>query len=315
MSVFLVTGGAGFIGSNTVHELVRRGHTVRVIDNLKTGHKENLLECWDSIEFIEGDITNLATVKKACQGVDYVIHLAAIPSVPRSVDDPIGTNHANIVGTLTLLVGARDAGVKRVVYSGSSSAYGDQDVPVKVETLTPKPLSPYAVAKLSCEHYAKVFNDLYGLQTVTLRYFNVFGPRQDPHSQYAAVIPLFITKMLAGESPTIHGDGEQSRDFTFVLNNVDANILACAAPKAPGHIINLACGTSITVNQLVQMINDHLGTDIKPEYTASRAGDVKHSLADVRKAKELLGFEPKISVKDGVGRTIEWLKQRTAKPA
>ncbi|MEK6822522.1 MAG: SDR family oxidoreductase [Nanoarchaeota archaeon] len=310
MSVFLVTGGAGFIGSNTVHELVARGHTVRVLDNLATGRKENLLECWDSIQFIEGDITSLPTVKKACEGVDHVIHLAAIPSVPRSVENPLESNHANINGTLTLLVGARDAGVKRIVYAASSSAYGNQDAAVKTEMLPSIPLSPYAVAKLCGEHYMTVFNDLYGLQTVNLRYFNVFGPRQDPHSQYAAVIPLFINMILAGKSPTIHGDGGQSRDFTYVLNNVDANILACTAQKAAGHTINIACGTSITVNDLVRLINEYLGSDVRPEYTASRAGDVRHSLADISKAKSLLGFNPCVSVKEGLGRTIEWLKQR-----
>ncbi len=310
MSVFLVTGGAGFIGSNTVHELVQRGHTVRVLDNLSTGHKKNLAEVWDSIQFIEGDIVSLSTMKKVCEGVDYVIHCAADVGVPMSVKDPIKTNETNTTGTLVVLVAARDAGCKRLVLSASAAAYGDQDFPVMNESVPPKPLSPYAVQKICCEHYATVFNDLYGMQTVNLRYFNVFGPRQDPHSPYAAAIPLFINTMLDGLSPTIYGDGEQSRDFTFVQNNVEANILACTAPKVAGHTINIATGTSITINQLVRMINDNLGTQIKPEYTAARLGDVKHSRADITKAKSLLGFEPRVSVKEGVAKTIEWLKQR-----
>ena len=313
MSVFLVTGGAGFIGSNTVHELVRRGHTVRVVDNLSTGHKQNLSEVWDSIEFIEGDILSAQTMKKVCEGADFVVHEAANVGVPPSVKDPISSNTTNVTGTLTVLVAARDAGVKRVVIAASAAAYGDQPG-VMTEDVCPKPLSPYAVAKVCCEEYARVFNDLYGLQTVNLRYFNVFGPRQDPHSPYAAAIPLFINTMLSGKSPTVYGDGKQSRDFTYVQNNVDANILACTVAKVAGQTINIASGTSITVNQLVQMINECLGIDIEPDYTSERPGDIKFSSADIKKARHLLGFEPSVGVKDGIRRTIDWLRQHTAKP-
>ena len=308
MSVFLVTGGAGFIGSNTVHELVRRGHTVRVLDNLSTGRKQNLAEVWDSIEFIEGDILSAATVKRACEGVDFVIHEAANVGVPISVKDPIGTNTTNVTGTLTLLAAAKDAGVKRLVVATSAAVYGDREGMVS-EDSSPKPLSPYAVAKASCEHYANVFNDLYGLQTVNLRYFNVFGPRQDPHSPYAAVIPLFINAMITGTSPTVFGDGEQSRDFTFVHNNVEANILACSAPKAAGQTINIASGRSITVNQLVGLINDNLGTVIMPLYAEARPGDIMHSAADIVKARSILGFEPRVGLKEGLATTIDWIKR------
>jgi len=312
-STFLVTGGAGFIGSNTVIELVRRGHRVRVLDDLSTGKRENLAEVMDTIEFIHGDITSLETVRKACAGVDYVIHIAAIPSVPRSVNDPLTSNNANVNGTLSMLVAARDAGVKRLVYAGSSSAYGDQDVDIKTEDLPTKPLSPYAVSKLTGELYCKVFNDLYGLQTVVLRYFNVFGPRQDPHGAYAAVIPLFINQMLDGKPPMIHGNGEQSRDFTYVANNVEATILACTAPTAAGQTINIACGTSITLNQLITMINADLGTSIRATHGPPRAGDVMHSKASVEKAKRLLNFSPSVSVAEGVRKTVSWLKGNTAR--
>jgi nucleoside-diphosphate-sugar epimerase len=310
MAVYLVTGGAGFIGSNIVLELVKRGQKVRVLDNLATGKRENLSSVKDKIEFIEGDITDAAVCKKACKGVDYVLHQAALPSVPRSIADPLTSNKANVEGTLQMLIAARDAKVKRFVYAGSSSAYGNQDVAVKTEELKPMPLSPYAVSKLTGEYYCKVFNDIYGLPTVVLRYFNVFGPHQDPHGAYAAVIPLFIKAMKEGKRPTIFGKGKHSRDFTFVANNVEANIRACTSPAAAvsGQIINIACGSSITLNELVAMINKALDTDIKPVYEAERPGDVEHSKADISKAAKLLGYKPLVGTEEGIKRTVAWMK-------
>jgi nucleoside-diphosphate-sugar epimerase len=310
MSTYLVTGGAGFIGSNIVTELVKRGQTVRVLDNLSTGKKENLADVWGAVTFIEADICSMPAAKKACDGADYVIHLAAIPSVPRSVKDPLSSNHANVTGTLTLLQAAKEAQVKRLVYAGSSSAYGDQDATVKTEDLKPRPMSPYAVSKLAAENYCKVYNDLFSLSTVVLRYFNVFGPRQDPQSPYSAVIPLFIKALLAGKSPTIYGDGKQSRDFTYVQNNVEGTILACTAPKAAGEVINIACGESITLNGLMKEINDALGTKIDPLYASPRAGDVQHSKAGIDKAKELLGYAPVVGLKEGIKMTVEWMRRQ-----
>lgn len=309
MSKYLVTGGAGFIGSNIVKKLVERGEQVRVLDNYSTGKQENITPFLDKIEFLEGDFTDIGIAKKAVSGVDYVLHQGAIPSVPRSVDDPIKTNNANILGTLTMLIVSRDAGVKRFVYAASSSAYGDSPVMPKVETMPVAPKSPYAIQKLTGEQYCQNFYTLYGLETVCLRYFNVFGPNQDPTSVYSAVIPLFIKKMLAGESPIIYGDGETSRDFTYVDNNVDAVLRACVASKeCAGEVINIACGYEISLNQLIEKINAELGMSITPVYNDERKGDVKHSLGDISKAERLLGYTPSVSFEEGLKKTIEFYR-------
>jgi UDP-glucose 4-epimerase len=309
MSKYLVTGGAGFIGSHIVEELLRRGEKVRIIDNLSTGKIDNIKDFLSEVEFIEGDLRDINKVREAVKGIDYVLHQAAIPSVPRSIADPISSNSSNVDGTLNLLFAAKEAKVKRVVIASSSSVYGDSEILPKTEEFTPNPISPYAVTKLVKELYARVFYQIYGLETVSLRYFNVFGPRQDPTSQYAAVIPRFITKMLKGESPVIFGDGEQSRDFTYVKNVVEANILASISDKVGrGEVINIACGESITLNQLVNRINEILGTNIKPIYTEPRSGDVRHSLASINRAKELLGYTVKVSFLDGLKETINWYK-------
>lgn len=309
MSKYLVTGGAGFIGSNIVKKLVERGEQVRVLDNYSTGKQENITPFLDKIEFLEGDFTDIGIAKKAVSGVDYVLHQGAIPSVPRSVDDPIKTNNANILGTLTMLIVSRDAGVKRFVYAASSSAYGDSPVMPKVETMPVAPKSPYAIQKLTGEQYCQNFYTLYGLETVCLRYFNVFGPNQDPTSVYSAVIPLFIKKMLAGESPIIYGDGETSRDFTYVDNNVDAVLRACVASKeCAGEVINIACGYEISLNQLIEKINTELGMSITPVYNDERKGDVKHSLGDISKAERLLGYTPSVSFEEGLKKTIEFYR-------
>lgn len=309
MQTVLVTGGAGFIGSNIVFELLKRGYKVKVIDNLITGRRENLAPVIGKIKFIEGSITDLELLKKEFKDVDFVLHQAALPSIPRSIDNPIKTNDMNTNGTLNVLVAARDSSVKRVVYASSSSIYGDSEKLPKVETMTPNPLSPYAVTKLVGEHYMKVFYKIYGLETVTLRYFNVFGPNQDPSSQYAAAIPLFIKAMMNNKQPTIFGDGKQSRDFTYVQNVVEANILACTAKKAPGEVINIACGERITMLKLVQELNKILGKNIKPVFADIRKGDVKHSQADVTKAKKLLGFKVLVSFEEGLKKTVEWFKK------
>lgn len=311
MATFLITGGAGFIGSNIAEELIKRGEKVRIIDNFSTGKMENIEEFKDKIELIEGDLKNINDVKKAVEGIDYILHQAALSSVPRSVEDPLSSNANNIDGTLNLLVVAKEAGVKRVVIAASSSAYGDTEILPKSEDMTPNPLSPYAVTKYVEELYGKVFYNIYGLETVSLRYFNVFGPKQDPNSQYAAVIPKFITKILKGESPVIFGDGEQTRDFTYIDNVVEANILA-ATSKNVGHgeVINIACGERISLNQLVDKINEILGTNIKPLYDKPRIGDVKHSLASIEKAKKLLGYRVSIKFEEGLRKTIDWYKKR-----
>jgi UDP-glucose 4-epimerase len=309
MARYLVTGGAGFIGSHIVEELLKRGEKVRIIDNLSTGKIDNIKDFLSEVEFLEGDLKDINKVREAVEGVDYVLHQAAIPSVPRSIIDPISSNSANVDGTLNLLFAAKEAGVKRVVIASSSSVYGDSQILPKSEEFTPNPISPYAVTKLVKELYARVFYQIYGLETVSLRYFNVFGPRQDPTSQYAAVIPRFITKMLKGESPVIFGDGEQSRDFTYVKNVVEANILASISDKVGhGEVINIACGESITLNQLVNRINEILGTNIRPIYTEPRPGDVRRSLASINRAKELLGYTVKVSFLDGLKETINWYK-------
>lgn len=308
-NTYLVTGGAGFIGSNIARQLVSMGKTVRVLDNFATGRHSNLAGIEDKIDLIEGDIANLSMAQAACEGVDYVLHQAALPSVPRSINDPLATNYANITGTLTMLTAARDRGVKRFVYAASSSAYGNAPFAVKTEDLPANPLSPYALTKYVGEVYARQFYDFYGLATISLRYFNVFGPYQDPKSQYAAVIPRFILTMLKGGSPLIYGDGNQSRDFTFVANNVAANIAAAGTSAGAGEMCNIACGDSVTLNELVQMLNEILGTDIKPIYQEARTGDVKHSRAGLQKAKRLFGYEPKISFKEGLKETVAWYKQ------
>lgn len=304
MASYLVTGGAGFIGSHLVEELVRRGQQVRVVDNLTTGKKGNLAHV-PAIEFIEGDLADIAVAHKAVAGIDYVLHQAAIPSVPRSVTDPISSNTANVDATLNVLVAARDAGVKRVVYAGSSSAYGDTPTLPKHEDMPTKPLSPYALQKLVGEWYARLFTNLYGLETVTIRYFNVFGPRQDPSSPYSGVISLFISAIIEGRAPTIFGDGEQTRDFTYVSNVVDGVLRACEA-KANGEVINVATGLRISLNQLFEMLRDLTKSSVTLVYAAPRAGDVRDSQADITRARAILGYEPSVSFADGLRRTLEW---------
>jgi UDP-glucose 4-epimerase len=308
MGTYLVTGGAGFIGSHIATALVERGDRVRVLDNLCTGHRDNLSAIAEHIEFIEGDLINPQDVDRALEGVEVVFHQAALASVPRSVDAPLDTNAACVTGTVTLLDGARRNGVRRVVFAGSSSAYGDQPTPAKSEKLLPGPLSPYAAAKLAGEYYCQAFTSTYGLETVTLRYFNVFGPRQDPQSQYAAVIPKFITAILAGGRPTIFGDGKQSRDFTYVDNVVQGNLLAADAPAAVGRTINVACGRSFDLLTLVDGINRALGTDAQPIFEPNRVGDVRNSLADISLAREVLKYEPKIDFDEGLRRAVEYYK-------
>ncbi|MFH1835640.1 MAG: SDR family oxidoreductase [Methanobacteriota archaeon] len=302
----LITGGAGFIGSNIASELVSRGESVRVIDDLSTGRRVNLEGLLGDIDFVEGSILDLDVLSKACEGVDYVLHQAAIPSVPRSVNDPLTSHEANSTGTLNVLVAARDAGVKRVVYASSSSVYGDTPILPKREDMKPDPLSPYAVSKLCGEYYCNVFYGVYGLETVALRYFNVFGPQQDPNSQYAAVVPKFIMAYKEGKAPIIFGDGEQSRDFTFIKNVVAANIAAMNAPKTSGEVVNIACGDRITVNELASLIGEIMGVDIKPVHDERRKGDVLHSHADISAAKKLLGYEPKFDLREGLRKTCEW---------
>ena len=303
---FAVTGGTGFIGSNIVIELVRNNNEVVVIDNLLTGKFNNISGVMDQIRFVEGDIQDLDLLKREFIDIDYILHQAALPSVPRSVDDPIASNQNNVDGTLNVLVAARDAGVKRVVYAASSSAYGNSPSLPKKEDMKPDPLSPYAITKLVGEQYCKVFYELYGLETVSLRYFNVFGPHQDPNSQYAAVIPKFITAMLNDESPVIFGDGEQSRDFTYVQNNVDANLLACEVAGAAGKMFNIASGKRITLNQLIATLNEIIGKNLEPIYTKPRSGDIMHSLADITLAREILGYKPRYGFEDGLKKTVEW---------
>ncbi|MGA2678371.1 MAG: SDR family oxidoreductase [Sedimentisphaerales bacterium] len=308
MDKFLVTGGAGFIGSNICNKLVSQGCFVRVIDNLLTGKKSNLAGIADKIELIEADMGNADAARAAMKGIDVVLHEGALPSVPRSVDDPAATHRHCVDATFTLLMAARDAKIKRFVYAASSSAYGDTPTLPKVETMPVNPLSPYAAAKLMCEYYCSVFYKVFGLETISLRYFNVFGPHQDPTSQYAAAIPAFVTSILKDAPPTIYGDGEQSRDFTYVDNVVEANLLAARAKQTKGEVINIACGETITVNAIIDMINKIVGKNVKPTYLPSRKGDVKHSLADITQAKKLIGFKPVVSFKDGLKKAIEWYR-------
>ncbi len=308
MDKFLVTGGAGFIGSNICTKLVSQGCFVRVIDNLLTGKKCNLAGIADKIEFIEADMGNADAARAAMKGIDVVLHEGALASVPRSIDDPAATHRHCVDATFTLLMAARDAKIKRFVYAASSSAYGDTPTLPKVETMSVNPLSPYAAAKLMCEYYCSVFYKVFGLETISLRYFNVFGPNQDPASQYAAAIPAFVTSILKDIPPTIYGDGEQSRDFTYVDNVVEANLLAARVKQTKGEVINIACGEAITVNAIIDMINKTVGKNVKPTYLPSRKGDVKHSLADITQAKKLIGFKPVVSFKDGLKKAIEWYR-------
>jgi len=330
---YLVTGGAGFIGSNTVETLLAQGKSVRVLDNFSSGKRENLAPFLKQIELVEGDLRKPGDGRRAVEGVTYVLHQAAVPSVPLSVDDPLTTNEANVTGTLNLLLAARDAGVRRLVFSSSSSVYGDApaaeaayttkrsfvqatrsvaELP-KHEGLKPDPLSPYAASKLIGEHYCRMFYQLYGFETVVLRYFNVFGPRQDPSSTYAAVVPKFIECLSRGKAPDVHGDGLQTRDFTYVADVVRANLLACEAPgEAVGQVFNIACHQRISVLDLFRTIRDLVGAKgIEPNHTPPRAGDVRHSFADISKARELLGYEPEWSLRDGLAKTVEFFTHRS----
>jgi nucleoside-diphosphate-sugar epimerase len=307
MAQYLVTGGAGFIGSHLAEELVRRGERVRVVDSLVTGKRQNLAHL-PQVEFLEGDLADLDVARRAVDAVDYVLHQAAIPSVPRSVQDPITSNRANIDASLNVLVAARDAGVRRLVYAGSSSAYGNQPTLPKVETMPTAPLSPYALQKLVAEQYCQMFTQLYGLETVTIRYFNVFGPRQDPSSPYSGVISLFIRYLVEGRQPTIYGDGGQTRDFTYVANVVDGVLRACQAPAASGEVINVATGGRISLNQLFGVVKQLTGAEVEPIYAEPRAGDVRDSQADISKAKRLLGYEPIVSLEQGLDKTVEWFR-------
>ncbi|MGC8866574.1 MAG: SDR family oxidoreductase [Bacteroidales bacterium] len=306
MALYLVTGGAGFIGSNIVKELLQRGEKVRVLDNFSTGKRENLLAFNGNpyLEVIEGDLRSFHIVRDAVRGCDYVLHQGALPSVPRSIKDPITSNEVNINGTLHILEAAREFEVKRVVFASSSSVYGNSETLPKVETMPVAPLSPYALTKYAGERYCQVFYALYGLETVSLRYFNVFGPNQDPTSQYSAVIPKFIKLIKEGKRPVIYGDGTQSRDFTFVSNNVEANLLACTTPGVAGEVFNIACGERYTLLELVEAINEILGTHIEPIFQPDRPGDVKHSLAGIEKAQKMLGFQVKTKFKEGLRHLI-----------
>jgi nucleoside-diphosphate-sugar epimerase len=307
MALYLVTGGAGFIGSHLTEELVRRGERVRVVDSLVTGKRQNLAHV-GGVEFIEGDLADADVARRVVEGADFVLHQAAIPSVPRSVQDPVTSHLANVDATLNVLIAARDARVKRVVYAGSSSAYGDTPTLPKVETMPADPLSPYALQKLVGEQYCQMFTRLYGLETVTIRYFNVFGPRQDPSSPYSGVISLFISALCDGRRPTIHGDGEQTRDFTYVANVVDGVLRACEAPAASAQVINVATGGRISINELFQAIRELVGARVEPLYAPSRAGDVRDSQADIGKARQLLSYEPHVTFEEGLEKTVQWYR-------
>ena len=303
---YLVTGGAGFIGSNIVDELVRRGHAVIVLDNLSTGKESNLASVRDRIELSTGSITDLAAVQAACRGADYVIHLAARTSVPRSVEDPLDTNHANIDGTLNVLVAARDAKVRRFVYAASSSAYGETPALPKIETMQPDPISPYGVTKYVGELYAQVFGRVYGLENASLRYFNVFGPRQDPTSQYSGVLSRYMLAVIRGEQPVVFGDGEQSRDFTYVENIVDLTLRACEASGASGKVFNGGTSVRITLNEVLELLANVTGNKIQARYEPARSGDILHSQADISLAKKVLGYDPRVGFEEGLKRTWEW---------
>ena len=306
----LVTGGAGFIGSNIVEELVRQNARVRVVDNLSTGKRENLEAFSNKIEFMELDICNLTELRDAMKGVEFVLHQAAIPSVPRSIEDPIASHNADLTGTLHVLWAAKQAGVNRVIYAASSSAYGNSQELPKREDLPAKAISPYGLMKYAGEEYCRLFSELYGLETISLRYFNVFGPRQDPSSQYSGVLSRFITEMLNGQSPTIFGDGEQSRDFTYVANVVRGNLLACQAKGVAGKMYNVACGKNVTLNQVVVSLNKLLGTKLTSNYSSARVGDIKHSLADISRAARDLNYTPFVDFDTGLKLTVEWYRKK-----
>jgi len=312
MERFLVTGGAGFIGSNICRKLVSQGCFVRVLDNLLTGKKANLADIIDKIEFIEADMGDEGTAASAVKDIDVVLHQGALPSVPRSVADPSATHKHCLNATFTLLLAARDAGIKRFVYAGSSSCYGDTPTLPKVETMPPAPLSPYAAAKLAGEYYCSVFYKVFGLETISLRYFNVFGPYQDPRSQYAAAIPAFATAILKGQPPTIFGDGQQSRDFTYIDNVVEANLLAARAKHTAGDVLNIACGQAVTVNEIIDMMNELAGKNVRPIYTDPRPGDVKHSLADISLAKKTISYKPTVPFNEGLRQAIHWYQVKSA---
>ncbi|HVR24861.1 MAG TPA: SDR family oxidoreductase [Candidatus Polarisedimenticolia bacterium] len=313
MALYLITGIGGFIGSSLARELLLRGEQVRGVDNFSTGRHENLAQILAQIDFREADILDLEAMKLACAGVDYVLHQAAIPSVPKSVLDPIGSNQANVDGTVNVLVAARDAQVKRVVFAASSSAYGDTPTLPKHEHMTPDPISPYAVAKLASERYMISFYRCYGLETVALRYFNIFGPRQDPSSPYSGVLAKFITLMLSGQQPTMFGDGEQSRDFTYIDNAVEANLLACKAPagKVAGKVFNVATGRRVTLNETFKLLQNLTSYTGSPLHGAERGGDIKHSLADISQAEQCLGYKPAVGFETGLQRTVDWYRSQT----
>jgi nucleoside-diphosphate-sugar epimerase len=312
MASYLVTGGGGFIGSNIAHALVARGERVRIFDNFSTGRRENIAElvAQKKVELIEGDVADEAAVARAVKGVDFVLHQAALASVPRSVTDPLATDRVNVHGTLVVLNEARKANVKRVVFAASSSAYGEQAEGVaKVETMSPAPISPYGVSKVAGEYYIRAFLATYGFEAVALRYFNVFGPRQDPTSQYAAVIPNFVTAALHGTPATIYGDGGQSRDFCFIDNVVEANVLACTAKDAGGDVFNIACGEAVTLLEVNKIIGEYAGNKVAPVHEPGRAGDIRHSLADISRAQKVLGYQPRVLVRQGLERTVAWYRQ------
>jgi UDP-glucose 4-epimerase len=313
MRTFLVTGGAGFIGSHVAETLVERGERVRVLDNLSTGHLSNMEGFRERIEFLQADLLDADAVAQAVEGIDCIFHQAALASVPRSVNAPLDTNASCVTGTVTLLDAARRAGVRRLVYAGSSSAYGDQPTSPKRETDLPAPISPYGAAKLAAEYYCRAFTATYGFETVCIRYFNVFGPRQDPDSPYSAVIPLFITAMLSGRQPVIYGDGRQSRDFTYVANVVRANLLAAEARNVAGRTFNAAGGRSISLLELIHQLNRLLGTEVKPVHTDPRPGDIHESLADCSQAREMLGYEPIVDFEEGLRRSIDYYRELAAR--
>ncbi|MDH3238817.1 MAG: SDR family oxidoreductase [Deltaproteobacteria bacterium] len=313
--MYLVTGGAGFIGSNLVASLLASGHRARVLDNFLTGKRENLAglaeRYGDAFELVEGDLRDLEVTRRAAQGVEYVLHQGALPSVPRSVADPVLSNEINVGGTVNLLIAARDAGVRRVVFAASSSAYGDTPELPKRESMTPNPKSPYAAQKLAGEHYMRIFYEVYGVETVSLRYFNVFGPKQDPASTYAAVIPRFITAVLMGTAPTVYGDGLQTRDFTYIDNVVRVNLLACEAPKeACGKVFNIACGERVSLLDILEIVYKLVGRRVAPKFEPPRPGDVRDSLADISLARDLLGYEPTVPFPEGLSRTFDFFSKR-----